>query len=135
MQDSVGAVVGALERGGETALAQQDEGGMEVSWQLLRQQVTQMMLARKRKSSSIESFHKFYRNVVNRNFFSMQKLILQYNGSSKNCLSKRKTSVFPRLCAKSKDYPTKRILEAAVESLFRALCLRIISGHLAMHDV
>jgi hypothetical protein len=101
-QDSVGAIVGVLERWDNTASAEPDEGGTEeVGWQLLRQQVTQIMLARERKSSSIQSFQKKFRNVVNRNFFSMEKLIWQDNWSSKNCLSRGKTSVFPWLCTKS----------------------------------
>jgi hypothetical protein len=106
VQDSVGAIVGALERGVDAASAQPDEGrAEEVSWQLLRKQAIRIMLARERKSRSIQSFQKNFRNVVNRNFFSMQKLIWQDNWSSKNCLSKGKTSVFPWLCTKSEEHP------------------------------
>jgi hypothetical protein len=45
------------------------------------------------------------KNIVNRKFFSMQKLIWQNYRSSKNCLSRVKTSVFPRPRVESKKYP------------------------------
>ncbi len=70
-QDSVGAIIGALERGDDAASAQPDEGDTEeIRWQ----QVTQIMLARERKSRSIQIFQNIFRNVVNRSFFSIQKL-------------------------------------------------------------
>ncbi len=48
-----------IDEGDDAASAQPDEGGTEeVSWQLLRQQATQIMLARERKSRSIQSFQK-----------------------------------------------------------------------------
>jgi hypothetical protein len=104
VQDSVGAIIGALKWGDDAASMQPDKGGVEeVSWQLLRQQVTRIMLARERKSRRIQSLKKKFFNVVNRNLFSMQKLIWQDYWSSKNCLSKGKNSVFPWLCAKSEE--------------------------------
>ncbi len=98
VQDSVGAVVRALEKRDDAASARPEKGGTEeVSWQLLRHQATRIMLARERKSRNIQSFPKICINVVNRNFFSMQKLTWRDNWSFKNCLSRGKTSVFPGL--------------------------------------
>jgi hypothetical protein len=60
-QDSIGAIVGVLEREDDAASAQPEKGGVEeVGLQLLRQQVTQIMLAKKRKSRSIKVFQKIF---------------------------------------------------------------------------
>jgi hypothetical protein len=43
--------------------------------------------------------------ILSTDFFSQQKLIWQDNWSSKNCLSRGKTSVFPGLLGESEEYP------------------------------
>jgi hypothetical protein len=84
-----------------------DEGdGKELGWQLAGQLAGQLgarIVPRQRNSKNIQGIRKIFDNRINRNFFILQKFIRQHNGSAKNCFSRGKTSVFPRLCPESKE--------------------------------
>ncbi len=103
-QDGVGAVVELLKGWDDAAPTDPDKGGgEEVAWQLVRQ-LGARIVPRQRNSRNMQGFRKIFNNSINWHFFILQKFIRQHNGSTKNCLSRVKTSVFPRLCSESEEH-------------------------------
>ncbi len=103
-QNGVAAVVEQVERWDHAAAMDPDEGGGEELGLQLAGQLDARIVPRQRRSRGIQSFWKSFDNGINRNFLSLQKFIRQHNGSTKNCLSRGKTIVFPRLCAESEEH-------------------------------
>jgi hypothetical protein len=58
----------------------------------------------KEKARASKDIRKFFGNCVYLDFISFKKFIWQNNWSIKNCLSRRKTSVFPQLCMEAEEY-------------------------------
>ncbi len=93
-----------VERRDDVAAVQPDEGGaQQLIWQLGRQLGTGIV-AGQGKSRSIQNFFfEFLDNLIDRKFISLQKFVGQDNWSTKNCLSRGKTSVFPRLSTEAEE--------------------------------
>jgi hypothetical protein len=103
-QNSIGSVVEQLERWDHAATMDPDVGGgEELGWQLAGQ-LDAGIVPRQGRSRGIPGFWKIFDNRINREFFILQAFIGQHNWSAKNCLSRGKTSVFPRLCTESEEY-------------------------------
>jgi hypothetical protein len=80
MEDGVGAIVDGVERGNHTATPDPDKAGIEeVSRSSLGCWRLELHLGKEKAGAS-----KDFRNCVNWNFISFQKLIWQNNWSTKN---------------------------------------------------
>ncbi len=103
-QDGIGAVVERLKGWDDAAPTDLDEGGgEEVAWQLVRQ-LGARIVPGQRNSRNMQGFRKNFYDSFNWHFFILEKFIRQHNWSAKNCLSRGKTGVFPRLCSESEEY-------------------------------
>jgi hypothetical protein len=66
--------------------------------------ILELCLGREKGGALKDYLYTFFDNFINRKFISLQKIVGQDNWSTKNCLSRKKTSVFPRLCTEAKEY-------------------------------
>jgi hypothetical protein len=93
-----GAIIGAVERRNDTAKPR----GRAAAWPAAG--YWNCAWAGKKEEHSKFIYIHFFDNFINRKFISLQIFIWQDNWSTKNCLSREKTSVFPRLCTEAKEY-------------------------------
>ncbi len=94
----VGAVVGPLQGGDDSAALYTDQGRtLKVHWKFVRHLQAQVVFARQRKCRCIYDFKQFVNYLTYRKFFNLQKLIWQDKGQTINCFSSGKTCVLPGL--------------------------------------
>ncbi len=119
-QDHVVAVVERLKGWNQAAPTDPDKGGGEqLGWQFAGQ-----VGARQGRSRNMQGFGKIFDNGVNWKLIILQKFIWQDNLCPENCLSRGKTSVFPRLCSESEEHKGYSSNHVAAVECARSASLR-----------